>query len=78
MTDRQFLKRMIFLTEKMGDIYSVEPLDQEARQAVLDEVRDTGEKFNRDHRRRSWIASFAAFSAILFVLYLVYLLLSEL
>jgi len=50
MTDKQFLKRMISLTEKMCNIYDVEPLDQEARQAILDEVHEISAMFNRSRR----------------------------
>lgn len=78
MTDRQFIKRMIFLTEKMCDIYNAEPLDQVARQAVIDEVRDIGEKLNRSRHIDTWIIKFVYIAAILFVIYLVYCGLSEL
>ena len=56
MTDRQFLKRMIALTGKLCDVYNVEPLDQEARLAVLDEMHETGARFNQSRRHRSWFA----------------------
>lgn len=77
MTDRQFLERMIFLTEKMCDIYNAEPLDQDARQAIRDEVHELGQKFNRSHRVSPRVMNFFYIAAILFVVYLVYCILSE-
>lgn len=65
MTDRQFLKRMIALTKKLCAVYNVEPLDQEARLAVLDEIHETGARFNRSRRRRPW-------GTICFLLFLIY------
>ena len=53
MTDRQFLIRMIALTEKLCDVYNVEPLDQESRLSVLDEIHEAGARFNRSRRHRS-------------------------
>lgn len=61
MTYRQFLKRMIFLTEKLSDIYNAEPLDQDARQSIIDEVRQLGDNFNRIRRRRSWFMILSLF-----------------
>ena len=52
MTGRKFLKRIIFLMEQMCILYSAEPLDQEARRAILDEVHKLGQRFNRSRRRR--------------------------
>jgi len=61
MTDRQFIKRMIFLTTKMSDIYNAEPLDQRARLAILDDVHILGQRFNRSRRRRSWFLVLSLF-----------------
>jgi len=77
MTDRQFLQRMISLTEKLCDVTNKDGYGSEAYHSVLDEVREMGISFNRSHRCRSWIAYFSAFSAILFVLYIIYLLFAE-
>jgi len=52
MTGRKFLKRIIFLMEQMCILYSAEPLDQEARRAILDEVHKLGQRFNRSRRLR--------------------------
>lgn len=56
---------MILLTEKLCDVYNTEPLDQEARLAILDEVHELGAKFNRSRRPRPW-------GIICFCLFLLY------
>jgi len=69
MTDRQLLEHMTSLTKKLCDVYNIEPLDQEARQAILDEVHEISAMFNRSRRRRSWFATaFIAFLLLLLAL----------
>ena len=77
MTDRQFLERMTFLAQKLCDVTDSDGYGSDAYNAVLDEVHELGSTFNRNHRRRSWIASFTLFSLILFLLYIIYLIVSE-
>ena len=67
MTDRQLLEHMTSLTKKLCDVYNVEPLDQEARQAILDEVHEISAMFNRSRRRRSFFAA-AGIAFLLFLL----------
>ena len=54
MTDQQFLKRMLDLTEKLARASSARPYDPDAYNAVLDEIRESSAKFNRIRRRQAW------------------------
>ena len=54
MTDKQFIKRMVFLTEQMCDLYNAEPIDQNALHSLRIEIHETGARFNRSRRRRPW------------------------
>jgi len=75
MTGRKFLKRIIFLMEQMCILYSAEPLDQEARRAILDEVHKLGQRFNRSRRRRSmFVTAFIVLLLLLLALYVGYIL----
>jgi len=64
MTEKQMTERIIFLDEKLWNINNTEPLDQEARQAILDEVQEIAVRFHRSQRRRSWF--FVLFLFLLF------------
>ena len=75
MTDRKFLKRMIFLTKEICHIYNNETIDQVALQAILDEVQKVGAKLNRSRRHRSMLfGAFIAFLLFLLALYVGYIL----
>lgn len=77
MTEEHFIERLVFLAKKMCKVYNKKPVDDIARQAILDEVHELGQRFNRDRRRRPWFIQFVIISLILFVLYLVYCIVSE-
>lgn len=77
MKTQKFLERLIFLTQKMCEIYNQEPIDQNALDEVRKEIYDAGQAFDSDQKLKPWIFNFAVISAIIFVLYLVYCLLSE-
>ncbi len=54
MKNREFLERMIFLTQKMCDVYNQEPIDQKALYAVRKEVHEAGRAFDINNRRNPW------------------------
>lgn len=78
MKNREFLERMIFLTQKMTNVYNADPIDQKALDEVRKEIYDAGQRFDCTYRHKRWTTRFTYIALILFVLWLVYMLLSEL
>lgn len=75
MTDRQFLKRMIALTNKLTDAVEHDGYRSDAYNNALNEIYECGSRYDRIQRRRSmFAAAIIAFLLILLALYVGYIL----
>ena len=71
MKNTLFLKRMIFLTNKLCNIYQAEPLDQDALYRCSREIYEAG-KVYRAHRRKDIIIPILIILGLLGLAWLVY------
>lgn len=70
--DTYFMKRMIFLTNKLCDVTNTEPYDPDAYNAVLREVNELATVINRDHRRKQILIPVLIILGLLVLAWLVY------
>lgn len=72
MKNREFLERMIFLTQKMCDLYNQEPIDQNALDEVRREIHDAGQAYNSDYKRMNILSPAVIIVLLLILAFVVY------
>lgn len=73
MTDRQYIKQMIVLTEQLERWANEEPFNKAAWQCALDEFHYCNCLWSKTRRRRSWLAT----ALIVFLWILLFLLVAD-
>lgn len=72
MTDRKYLKTMIYLSEELERAASAEPYDPDQYNKVIDSINSTNRVWLNSLRRRSWFAIASIIFISLMLAWIVY------
>ena len=76
MTDKEYLKKMIALTEELNRVASAEPYDPDAYNRVIDQLNNVKPPWESRRRRRPWFAFASCIILLIILVWIVYTVLS--
>ena len=72
MTDKEYLEKMIALTDELNRTASANPYDPDAYNSVIDQLNSIVPPWEQRRRRRPWAAVMIVIFLVLVLLYIVW------